>query len=186
MRSLSRVAVIGPGGSGKSTLAEEIALRWGVPAIHMDDLLSEDRAATISWSRRPKRNTGCQRAIIAGAVAEPGWIIEGSYWRTVDILLDAAELVVFLDPPVHEWLAQLLKREGRAFGRWLRHERARGPLMVQAQFLLWQPWYLLRERPRLLRALGRCRQERVVHLRGQRALDRFVAGLKADKEDAAG
>jgi len=186
LRSPKRVAVIGPGGAGKSTLAVKLADALGLPAVHMDDLLMEPRANGDSPARRREFGEDRQHAIVAEAVTAPRWIIEGGYWRTLDILIDAADQIVFLDPPTGQWLRQVLAREARTLAGWAREDRHWRTLVIHARFLVWLPWYPLRERPRVLRALRGLEPNRVVRLRGQREIDRFITGLKADAETAAG
>jgi hypothetical protein len=186
LRPPQRVAVIGPQTSGKTALAPTLGARWGLPVVHLDDLLIESVVSSGSWTYARETDTARQRALVAEEAAKPGWLLEGCYWRTLDILVEAADLVVFIDPPMIEWLSRTRTRGWDGIVAWVRRERSLKALWFHLRFLMWQPWYPLRERPRVLRALRGLEQGRVVRLRGQRDVDRFVAGLTADRDAGPG
>lgn len=68
-----RIMVLGPTNSGKSTLAEALGAKLGVPAIHLDQLR---HLPHTDWEQRPD---GQFAALHDAAIAEPAWIMDGSY-----------------------------------------------------------------------------------------------------------
>ena len=68
-----RIVVLGPTNSGKPTLAEALGMRLGVPAIHLDQLR---HMPGTDWEQRPDPEFA---ALHDAAVAEPAWIMDGSY-----------------------------------------------------------------------------------------------------------
>ncbi len=51
------------------------------------------------------------RAQVEPVVASDGWVIDGTYRRKLgDLVLEAADVVVWLDLPVRIWLPRLLRR----------------------------------------------------------------------------
>ena len=100
-----RVLVDGMMGSGKSTFARALAGRTGLPVIHLDFHYWKPgwvRPSDDEWRER-------QRTLLAGEA----WIIDGNYNETLDLRLERAETVVFLD--TSWWLCA-----SRAFVRGLR------------------------------------------------------------------
>ena len=100
-----RVLVDGMMGSGKSTFARALAVRTGLPVIHLDVHYWKPgwvRPSDDEWRER-------QRALLAGEA----WIIDGNYNETLPLRLERAETVIFLDSPW--WLCA-----SRAFVRGLR------------------------------------------------------------------
>jgi adenylate kinase family enzyme len=105
--SLSKIAVIASAsGNGKTTLGRAIAQRLGVPFIEMDALVHGP-----AWRETPNDEL---RARIEPVVASAGWVIDGSYrGKLGDLILDAADIVVWLDLPMRVWLPRLLRRTAR-------------------------------------------------------------------------
>jgi len=100
-----RVLVIGMAGSGKSTFSLALSAKTGLPVIHLDLHYWKPgwvKPSEIEWREK-------QRCVLAGEA----WIADGNYYETVDVPLERAESVVFLDMPW--WICA-----GRAFRRGLR------------------------------------------------------------------
>jgi adenylate kinase family enzyme len=100
-----RVVVTGMAGSGKSTLSLELAARTGLPVINLDVHFWKPGWAAPSEAEWREKQSG----VLAGHA----WIAEGNYRETLDLRLERADTVVFLDLPW--WLCA-----GRAFLRGFR------------------------------------------------------------------
>ncbi|WP_296716685.1 AAA family ATPase [Erythrobacter sp.] len=99
---MRRVMIIGPCGSGKSTLARELALRMGLPLVHMDRL-----GWQAGWVETEKSELNAR---LADAVAQDAWLIEGNYGRTLAPRLERADTVLYLDFPIRLCLWRLIRR----------------------------------------------------------------------------
>ena len=95
-----RVIVTGLARSGKSTLSLALAAKTGLPVIHLD--LHFWKPGWVAPSETEWREK--QRGVLAGNA----WIADGNYHETLDLRLERADTVVFLDLPW--WLCA-----GRAF-----------------------------------------------------------------------
>jgi len=99
-----RIAVIGPSGSGKTQLARTLAQRHGVPHVELDALYH-----LAGWEPNPQFEDE-----VESAIAGPGWVVDGNYMgRLGTRVLEAADLVVWLDFPLWLCLARLARRTSR-------------------------------------------------------------------------
>jgi adenylate kinase family enzyme len=110
--SIRRVAVIASAsGNGKTTMGRELAERMGVPFVELDALVHGP-----NWTETPDDLLAAQ---LAPVLASEGWVIDGTYRRKLgDRVLEAADVVVWLDLPIRVWLPRLVRRTaGRLIGR---------------------------------------------------------------------
>ncbi|MGQ0832968.1 MAG: hypothetical protein ACT4OV_14975 [Microthrixaceae bacterium] len=116
-----RVIVTGLAGSGKSTLSIALAARTGLPLIHLD--LHFWKPGWVAPSEAEWREK--QRLVLAG----DAWIADGNYHETLDLRLERADTVLFLDLPWWRCSFRALLRglrmpgelpEGCTYSRWQR------------------------------------------------------------------
>jgi adenylate kinase family enzyme len=86
-----RVVVTGLAGSGKSTFSLALAAKTGLPVLHLD--LSFWKPGWVAPSESEWREK--QTDVLAG----DAWIADGNYHETLDLRLERADTVVFLDTP---------------------------------------------------------------------------------------
>jgi len=99
---MEKIVVIGSPGAGKSTLAKQIYRKLKIKVYHLD---------RIFWKRGWKPIDKESRIdILQKLVQEKQWIIEGYYLRSSEPRLDAADTIVFLDPPILVCLLRIIKR----------------------------------------------------------------------------
>lgn len=170
---MERVAIIGPGGAGKSTLARQLGAITGVPVIHLDrEHWKPGRVETpaAEWEERVRELAAAER-----------WIIDGNYGGTLDVLLDRADTVVFLDFGRFRCLRGAIARRLRYRNR-SRPDMADGCAeRLDGAFLKWIWTYRKTRHPGVLRLLGEAvvRGKRVVMLRDDGAAARFLAHCAA-------
>jgi adenylate kinase family enzyme len=83
--------VTGMAGAGKSTFSRALSAKTGLPVIHLDVYFWEPgwvEPSEDEWRER-------QRGLLAG----DDWIADGNYHATLDLRLERADTVVFLDTP---------------------------------------------------------------------------------------
>jgi adenylate kinase family enzyme len=86
---MKKIILIGSGGSGKSTLARKLGDKLEIDVYHLDALFWKP-----NWEGAPKDE---QRKVQNDLVKKEEWIIDGNYGGTMDIRLNAADTVIFLD-----------------------------------------------------------------------------------------
>ncbi len=116
-----RVIVTGLAGSGKSTLSVALAAKTGLPLVHLD--LAFWKPGWVAPSEAEWRDK--QRVVLAG----DAWIADGNYHETLDLRLERADTVLFLDLPWWRCSGRALRRgfkmpgelpEGCTYTRWQR------------------------------------------------------------------
>jgi shikimate kinase len=104
------VIVSSASGCGKTTVGRRLAGRTGVRFVELDALVHGP-----GWAETSDEEL---RRLVEPVLAEPGWVIDGSYSRKVgSMVLDAADTVVWLDLPVRVWLPRLVRRTARRICR---------------------------------------------------------------------
>ena len=169
---MQRVLVIGSGGAGKSTLSAEIGERLGIPVVHLDALYWR-----AGWTE-PDGDEWDQR--VRQALGGEAWVMDGNYGGTLDLRLEAADAVVFLDLPRSLCLWRVAKRRVRYHGR-SRPDMAAGcPERLDAAFLRWIWDYPRTQRPRVLAKLSAVGPgTQAVVLRSTGEVRRFLDGLRS-------
>lgn len=90
-------------GSGKTTVGRSLATRLAVPFVELDSLNHGP-----GWTEATADEL---RARVERIVATDAWVIDGGYrGKLGDLVLEAADTVVWLDLPRREWLPRLMRR----------------------------------------------------------------------------
>jgi adenylate kinase family enzyme len=159
-------------GCGKTTVGRAIAEQLGLPFVELDALhhgpgWSEASADELQAKVRP-------------IVESEAWVVDGNYrGKLGDLVLERAELVVWLDLPMRVWLPRLVRR---TFGRVARREplwagnreSLRGAFGGRDALIPWSLRHFRRRRRTYPELLGRFN---LVRLRSRAEVDRFLRGL---------
>ena len=167
--------IIGCGGAGKSTLARTIGTILEVPPVHLDQAFWQP-----NWVERDKQEW---KQIVTQLADQDQWILDGNYGGTMDIRLQRADTVVFLDRS--RWLCvyRVLLRWWQTRGR-TRPDMAEGcEERLSFQFLHYVFFYNKTRRPGILKKLNQLSSKQTVfRLRSQREIDHFIATLPRSKD----
>lgn len=99
---MKKFVVVGSTGAGKSTFARALSKKLNISHIELDNI-----------SRIPggkSRSTQELRDLVIKATVTPQWIVCGNYPALKDIILDRADVIVWLDYPFFICFWQTLKR----------------------------------------------------------------------------
>jgi adenylate kinase family enzyme len=105
---MERIMVIGGSGSGKSTMARWLGAQTGLPVPHLDHV-----HWMPYWTPRPEAE---RLAMVRAFEQEACWIIDGGISATYSRRLARAQMVIWLDLPVGQRLARVLRRSWRYRG----------------------------------------------------------------------
>ena len=168
----SRIAVIGSSGAGKSTFSRLLGEITGLPVVHLDRLYWHP-----GWVQTPREQwVEAQRETIE----QDKWVIDGNYGSTMDMRLEAADTVIFLDFPRTLCLVRALKRRVQYHGR-TRPDLGEGcEEKMDLEFLKWIWDFPKRERGNILSRLDAASQrgKAIVHLRSPRQTDEYLRSLR--------
>jgi adenylate kinase family enzyme len=90
-------------GNGKTTFGRALAQRWDVPFVELDALVHGP-----GWTEASDDEL---REQLAAVLASDGWVIDGTYWHKLgDLVVRAADVVIWLDLPVRVWFPRLVRR----------------------------------------------------------------------------
>ncbi len=168
---MKRVLLIGCGGAGKSTLARRMGEALSLPVIHLD---------THFWRSgwvEPTYEEWVEQ--LRGLLQRDRWVMDGNFGRTLQMRLEAADTVVFLDTPRWRCIVRVIRRVLRYRGK-TRADLAPGCAeKFDWTFLKWIWHYRKRNRRRILEIKERTadthRWEMLAHPRDAEA---FLASLR--------
>ena len=99
---IQRIVIIGSSGAGKSTLARELGKKLALPVVHLDKHYWHSgwvETETETWQKT-----------VADLTKSEQWIMDGNYQETLNIRLQAADTIIFLDLPRWVCASRAIKR----------------------------------------------------------------------------
>lgn len=149
---MKKIILIGSGGSGKSTFAKQLGNKLNIKVHHLDALFWKPNLEGV-----PKEK---QRTVQNELVKEDEWIIDGNYGGTMDIRMNAADTIIFLD--IHRTICVY-----RAFKRVVQYRNKTRPDMgagceerFDLQFFKWIWDYPNVKRPTIIKELEKLPEEK--------------------------
>ena len=171
-----RILVAGTSGSGKTTLAERIAAIVGAPHTEIDSLYHGP-----NWT--PRDSFMLDVALLA---AQPTWVTEWQYSRARPLLLQRADLLVWLDLPRAVVMRRVIQRtaQRRLHKTVLWNGNLEPPLstfFTDRDHIVRWAWRTHHENAERVAAAVASRADlRVVRLTSQHDADRWLAGPLID------
>lgn len=164
--------VIGCCGAGKSTFARAMHTATGLDLIHLDQHYWKP-----GWEETDREKW---RAIVQELADRPSWIIDGNYGGTMDIRIERADTIIYLDYPT--W--KCLWRVGRRIWRYRGTERPDMPEgcpeRFDLEFLHYVATFNWRKRRAMMQRLNALKGEkRVEILRSDGEAARFLKQIGA-------
>lgn len=142
---MKKIAIIGSGGAGKSTFARQLGQKLVIEVYHLDAMLWKP-----NWELTSREE---QKEIQQDLVGKDSWIIDGNYGGTLDIRLNAADTVIFLDIHRVICLYRAIKRTFQYRNR-TRPDMAEGcEERIDLEFLKWIWQFPKAKRPSLINRL---------------------------------
>lgn len=164
---MKKIVIVGSGGSGKSTLARKLGEKIKSNVYHLDALFWKP-----NWIGVPK---GEQRKVQYNLVEKEEWIIDGNYGGTMEIRLNAADTIIFLDIPRIICIF-------RAFKRMVQYRNKTRPDMGEGceerfsfEFFKWIWQYPKTKKPGILERIEKLSKDKeIIILKSPRDVQRFL------------
>ena len=162
---MKRVIVIGCPGSGKSTFSRALREITGLPLVYLDQLYwNADRTVVYK---------SLFRARLAEAMAGECWIIDGNYGSTMEMRMQAADTVFFLDFSTDVCIEGVRARMGkpREDIPWVETEE-------DGEFLDFIRTYRTDSRPKVLSLLEQYADKNVIVFHDRAEADGYLFALR--------
>lgn len=164
---MKKIILIGSGGSGKSTLAKQLGNKLNIKVHHLDALFWKP-----NWEGVPRDE---QITVQNNLIKDEKWIIDGNYGGTMDIRLNAADTIIFLD--IHRTICIY-----RAFKRLVQYRNKTRSDMgtgceerFDLQFFKWIWEYPKSKRPAIVKRLDQLKKDkRVIIFKTPSEVQRFL------------
>lgn len=174
---MERILVIGCCGAGKSTFAKKLQKALGHKLIHLDKLYWK-----AGWKRTPQEEW---KEIVENVIGKDKWIMDGNYDSTLDLRLERADTVIFLDFPKFRCLWNSLLRiiRGRIFNK-TRDCIAEGcKEKFTYEYFKWVWNYNKKVRPEYLEKMQALSSSRsIIHIKNYKQADNFLNRINLYEE----
>jgi len=169
---MDRVIVIGCSGSGKSTLSQKLHRILQLPIIHLDRYYWQ-----ANWQATEQK--AWDQKVTEFALTDR-WIIDGNYSRTLNIRIERADVIVFLDMPRWLCMYRIVKRRIQYHGRTRPDLNKDCAEKLDIGFLKWVWNYRKRNRVKTLEKLKQVKEhQNVVIIRNKKQLEEWIEQLSS-------
>ena len=173
-----KITIIGYSGAGKSTLAEKLSHYYSIPKLHMDTLQFQPgwQDSDRDWMAAEMKNFLSEHT---------NWVIDGNYsWCHYEKRMQEADQIIFLNFSPLSCLFRAFKRYLTYRGK-VRESMALGcPERFDVEFIRWILWdgrtKTAKER---YQRIQETYPEKVIVLRSQKEMDRFLENLTYNKKN---
>ncbi|MGX7073622.1 DNA topology modulation protein [Falseniella ignava] len=173
-----KIAIIGYSGAGKSTLTEKLSHYYSIPKLHMDTLQFQPgwQDSDRDWMAAEMKNF---------LTSHSDWVIDGNYsWCYYEKRMLEADQIIFLNFSPLTCLIRAFKRYLTYRGK-VRESMALGcPERFDVEFIRWILWdgrtKTAKER---YQRIQETYPEKVIVLRSQKEMDRFLENLTHNKKN---
>jgi adenylate kinase family enzyme len=167
---MKKVAIIGCGGAGKSTFSRILSEVLNIPVYHLDKLNWKP-----GWISTPRDEWD---ELMKTLISKEEWIIDGNYSRTLDIRLNNADTIVFLNMAMYLCIYRIVKRRFMYHGKSRPDMHEGCPEKLHIDFVKWVWGYNKNQKPRILEKLNKLSKEKnVIILNSSSEVDKFIYDL---------
>lgn len=164
-----KIIIIGAGGAGKSTLAKEIGRRLGINVYHLDSLFWKP-----NWTPTPRKEW---IEITQELLKKENWVIDGNFGSTLDMRMEAADTIIFLDYSTVRCLYGVIKRRIQYHGKTRPDMGEECPEKIDFEFLKWIAEYRKKKSSQIIEKLSKLKNKEVLHFRTPKELNKFISRI---------
>ena len=161
-----KIMIIGSGGSGKSTLARQLGDILALPVIHLDK-----EYWNPGWITTPKEQWYEKERNL---VLKEEWIVDGNFGGSLEIRLEKADTVIFLDFNRFVCIRGVIKRWLTNRGK-SRPDMAEGcPEKIDFKFLKWVWRFPQDSRPGIIEKISKYKNPELILIKNRKELRQFI------------
>lgn len=113
-----KVSILGHCGSGKSTLARRLATALHIPHLELDRLwFSHGGTNSLTDSEKQKVHESICVSVTEFLAQNESWVTDGVYSKVQPEIIQAADIVIYIDIPLHRRMynhvLRVIKRQNR-------------------------------------------------------------------------
>lgn len=170
MFQYKKILIVGSPGSGKSTFSKKLGAITHIPVIHLDK-----EYWLPNWTV-PNKEDWINK--LEKIINEDAWILDGTYLDTLDLRLQQADLVIFLDYKRLLCVNSTIKRELKKKNK-KRDDMGIGCTeKLDFKFINWV-WKFPRVcRPKLLQILSKYSEMKVVTFKSRKESKKYLEEIK--------
>lgn len=166
---MNRIILIGCGGAGKSTLSRKISEKLELPLYHLDRIFWNK-----GWVETPKDQFDED---VKELINKDKWIIDGNYRRTLDMRVEKADTVIFINMPTYICIYRVIKRR-LIYRNKSRPDIAEGCVEgIDFEFFLWILTYNRKIRPSVFKTLSKCKNKNIIILNSKKEVNKFMESI---------
>ena len=160
-----KIMIIGSGGAGKSTLARQLGEMLALPVIHLDK-----EFWNYGWIETPKEEWYQKQQDL---ISKPEWIADGNFGGSLELRLDKADTIIFLDFNRIVCMRSVIKRWLTNMGK-VRPDMAEGcPEKIDFEFLKWIWQFPQNSRPTIMEKISKYKLEPIT-IKNRKMLKQFI------------
>lgn len=162
---MKKIMVIGCPGSGKSTFSKALHNITDIPLFNLDMMNWNSDKTTVEKSVFRER--------LSIIIQKGEWIIDGNYSSTIELRLNAADTVIFLDYPTDTCLSGVRERIGkvRTDMPWIENEE-------DANFIEFIKSFNFQSRPKIIDLLEKYNYKDIYIFKNREEADEFLYKLE--------
>ena len=171
---MKRILIIGSSGAGKSTFARRLHEATGIELVHLDKVFWKP-----NWVETPKDEW---KKTVAKVLEGEVWIIDGNYSGTLELRMQYADTIIFLDFPPTICVWRVLKRVA-FYRKGKRPDMAAGcDERFDLEFLKWIWDYPRRTKPKVEALLIKFQAtKKIIRLASTKEVENFFVNRLPDE-----
>lgn len=167
---MKKIILIGSGGAGKSTLATKLGQKLDIEVFHLDQLFWKP-----NWEMTDKEY---QIEVQDKLIMSPSWIIDGNYGGTLDMRVNSADTIIFLDRNRFICIYQVLKRIKKYHGLSRPDMQDDCPEKFDLSFIKWIWNFPKKQRIDIINILKKVpKTKQVIILKNKKQIHFFIENL---------
>lgn len=168
---MKRILIIGNGGAGKTTLSLKLQSTLGLDVIHLDQHYWKPY-----WTEPDKQEW---TKTVSELVEKERWIMDGNYGGTMNVRIEKADTIIYLNYPTIVCLSRVIKRIVSNWGK-VRYEMPEGCTeRFDQKFLLYVAKYKNTRSKNILEKLKHLKPvKKVLIFNNDKESSEFIDGLK--------